>query len=668
MDRRALLAAAAAATLSLVLFSSLVLVAGETELIASPLSQTRQPPSPSLASDVEPRLFLDEFEAQAVEESASEGAASAETNDKSLGSGEMSNSRFGSVSAFSLGEHRPQPQQPLPPPPRPPLPHPQQRREDLATELEARLSKRFAAAALSPPGSATPSSSTLALSPKEGERSAARQEVFTTKPAPSPSPSPSPPRSLPFLLRLVSLARERPVLAAAAALGVVVASAALVAAALAAVAAAAAAAEGCSAAGRRRGRGESRNEGREGGGFDEEAGGGGAPAAAAAAAAFAAASPPGSGPSSPLSPASEAGGEATEEEEQPGGIDVPLISPQVQQRGAADEGEEEEAAEAAAAAAEPSAAAAKSHPPPAADALPAPAPPPPPPHLREVRSAPPFPRASACGLPGIWPALMTPDDAAEAWLAMEEAAATTGGTGVGMIGAKRTVFSFDPTSTSSTAAAAAVASSSQRQQQQQQRRRPFSAIRAVHLSSLEQQQRPAALALVSNPAFEVSERGGAVAAASAKATKTATMSRTTKTAMTTTTPTMHMRPPKRKQQEENGEEEEDAAAWTTPSAATAAAVGVHRSHFVSPVPSSTGSRAKGSRSRDNSAGARPATSCSPDALVALESRRRELQEALIRLREAKRAREALWVEEEDEEEEEEEPRPRAVPPPTPLRV
>ena len=236
MGRRALLAAAAAATLSLVLFSSLVLVAGETELIASPLSQTRQPPSPSLASDVEPRLFLDEFEAQAVEESASEGAASAETNDKSLGSGEMSNSRFGSVSAFSLGEHRPQPQQPLPPPPRPPLPHPQQRREDLATELEARLSKRFAAAALSPPGSATPSSSTLALSAKEGERSAARQEVFTTKPAPSPSPSP--PRSLPFLLRIVSLARERPVLAAAAALGVVVASAALVAAALAAVAAA----------------------------------------------------------------------------------------------------------------------------------------------------------------------------------------------------------------------------------------------------------------------------------------------------------------------------------------------------------------------------------------------------------------------------------------------
>ena len=260
---------------------------------------------------------------------------------------------------------------------------------------------------------------------------------------------------------------------------------------------------------------------------------------------------------------------------------------------------------------------------------------------------------------------MTPDDAAEAWLAMEEAAATTGGTGVGMIGAKRTVFSFDPTSTSSTAAAAAVASSSQRQQQQ--RRRPFSAIRAVHLSSLEQQQRPAALALVSNPAFEVSERGGAVAAASAKATKTATTSRTTKTAMTTTTPTMHLRPPKRKQQEENGEEE-DAAAWTTPSAATAAAVGVHRSHFVSPVPSSTGSRAKGSRSRDNSAGARPATSCSPDALVALESRRRELQEALIRLREAKRAREALWVEEKDEEEEEEEPRPRAVPPTTPLRV
>ena len=119
---------------------------------------------------------------------------------------------------------------------------------------------------------------------------------------------------------------------------------------------------------------------------------------------------------------------------------------------------------------------------------------------------------------------------------------------------------------------------------------------------------------------------------------------------------------------------------STPLAATgtAAAVEVHRSHFVSPVPSSSsagrerggGRLGDGGGGSDSSgkAGGRPAT-CSPDALVALESRRRELREALVRLREAKEAREASWLGEEDnEEEEEEEPRPRTVAPPTPIRV
>ena len=125
---------------------------------------------------------------------------------------------------------------------------------------------------------------------------------------------------------------------------------------------------------------------------------------------------------------------------------------------------------------------------------------------------------------------------------------------------------------------------------------------------------------------------------------------------------------------------------STPSAA--AAVEVHRSHFVSPVASSSAGKGRGGggcrRDGDGSSGkagaGRPPT-CSPDALAALDSRRRELQEALARLREAKEAREASWhgeeeeeaeeeeeEEDEEEEEEEEEPRPRTVVPPTPIRV
>ena len=328
------------------------------------------------------------------------------------------------------------------------------------------------------------------------------------------------------------------------------------------------------------------------------------------------------------------GGQTEDEIIENGGIDVSLISPREK---SGNGGEEEEAV--------------------AAESLHhlqnrSPPPLPPPPFAREVRSAPPFPRASTA-LPEVWPALMTPDDAAEAFL-MEEAEgpaeaaaafANAGGIRIG-VEVKTAVFSFDPAFSSGASAAA----SEQRLKQHQQRRRPFSAIRAVQSSAAAEQRTP--LALVSNPAFEVSKRGEVNTLAETKTT----------TKAETKTP----RPAKRKQ-----EEEEDQAI-STPDTASAA-VEIHRSHFVSPVASAGKTRAKDKAKGNSNSSNLPATSSfSPDALAALESRRRELQDALARLREAKEARQASWVEGEEEEgeegEEEEEPRPRSVLPPAPLRV